>query len=63
MSLGCPVQMVLCRNPECAMSFPLNHGLGGTTRPLEGLPDPFEATCPGYGQMHRYPKSGVQTSK
>ncbi len=59
MSLGFPVQTVLCHNPECAERFPLNHGLVGTIRPLDGLPDPFKATCPGCGETHEYRKSEV----
>jgi hypothetical protein len=45
MSLGVPVQMLLCHNADCNMSFPVYHGLVGTVRPFDQLPDPFEARC------------------
>jgi hypothetical protein len=59
MSLGFPVEMVLCRNPTRAQSFPLNQGLVGMIRPLDGLPDQFKATCPGSQETHEYPQSEV----
>jgi len=63
MSLGVPVQMLMCHDADCAMSFPLYHGLVGTVRPFDQLPDPFQARCPGCGQTHDYPKSEVETLK
>lgn len=62
MSLGFPVQMLLCRNADCARDFPLTHGLVGTIRPFDQLPDPFEASCPECGETREYSKSDVYTS-
>jgi hypothetical protein len=63
MSLGVPVQMLLCHNADCNMSFPVYHGLVGTVRPFDQLPDPFEAKCPGCGETTEYSKSEVREIK
>ena len=63
MSLGTPVHMLLCHNADCAQHFPLFHGLVGTVRPFDQLPDQFKATCPGCGETSDYNKSEVETLK
>jgi hypothetical protein len=50
-----PVQMLKCRNPDCANDFPPNSGLRQIV-PLHKLSDPFTWRCPECGTEMKYLK-------
>jgi hypothetical protein len=50
-----PVQMLQCRNPDCAKDLPLNSGLGKIVL-LHKLSNPFNWRCPECGTELKYLK-------